>query len=149
MYPNDYFQRSCHTPRHWLPVFYYMKMAGLSVDQAVAVLEAEDASYPKSCKGTIDRLKGKSSAFHKPGASALGMLASIETGTYPTVGDLKEAIIAARAIGGLKDIPQSLASCLTVLTQCLNLAKGPDYSGVRTQIYRSACWLDELMFRSS
>ena len=52
MYPNDYLQRSCHTPRYWLPIFYYVNMAGLSVDQAVAILEKEEASLseklPKS-----------------------------------------------------------------------------------------------------
>lgn len=149
MYPNDYLQRSCHTPRHWLPIFYYVKMAGLTVDQAVAILEAEEASNPNSCRMAIERLKGKKSAFQKAGAAASSVLTTIEAGSYPNVQDLKEATIVARAIGGLKNIPQHPSGCFELLTQCLGSAKGPAASGQRSQIYRSACWLDELIFKSS
>ena len=149
MYPNDYLQRSCHTSRYWLPIFYYVKMAGLSVDQAVAILEKEEASYPNSCRKAIDRLRGKKSALQKPATTAASMLDSIEAGSYLNLKDLKEAITATRAIGSLKNIPQPFSDCLDVLKQCLALTKGPHSSGSRSLIYRAACWLDELMFKSS
>ena len=122
-------------------------MAGLTVDQAVTLLEAEEASYPKSCRMTVERLKGKKSVFHKAGGAALSILASIEAGSYPNLKDLTEAAIAARAIGGLTNIPQRPSECFELLTKCLTFARGPKGSGQRSQIYRSACWLDELMFK--
>ena len=77
------------------------------------------------------------------------MLDSIEAGSYPNLKDLKEAITATRAIGSLKNIPQPFSGCLDVLKQCLVLTKGHHSSGSRSLIYRAACWLDELMFKSS
>ena len=147
MYPTDYLQRSCHTPRHWLPVFYYMKMAGLTTDQAIALLEAEEPSYPNSCRQAIDRLKGKKSAFQKPGITPASMVGAIEAGSHPNVKDLKDAIIAARAIGGLTKPPQSNSNCLELLKHCLALTRGPSSSGARSLVYRAACWIDELIFR--
>jgi hypothetical protein len=82
-----------------------MKMAGLTAE-AVAILEAEEPSYPNSCRRAIERLKGKKSAFQKAGSTAADMLSSIAAGSYPNLEDLKEAVIAARARAGLKKPPQ-------------------------------------------
>jgi hypothetical protein len=124
-------------------------MAGLTADQAVAILEAEESSYPKSCRRAIERLKGTKSAFQKAGSTAADMLSSIKEGLYPNVKDLKEAVIAARAIGGLEKPPQAPSGCLEALKQCLALTKGPTSSGHRSLVYRAACWVDELMFMPS
>lgn len=149
MYPIDYLQRSCYTQRHWLPIFYYMKMAGLTVEETTAILEAEESPYPKICKAAIDRLKGTISAYRKPSTVGLKMLAAIQAGSFPDPKDLKEAATAAHAIGGLKNVASNISGCLGVLTKCLSFVKSPDGSGLRSQIYRSACRLDELMFRPS
>ena len=112
MYPTDYLQRSCHTPRFWLPIFYYMKMAGINAEQAIAILEKEEASYPTSCRRAIERLKGKKSAFQEPSAATAILTNSIEAGTLPHVKDFKDVGNAVRAMGSLRNIPQPHSGCL-------------------------------------
>lgn len=147
MYPIDYLQRSCHTQRHWLPLFYYMKMAGLTIEQTVAVLEAEDTPYPKICEAAIKRLKGTISAFREPTGAGKKMVAAIQARSFPDPKDLKEAATAAHAIGGLNDVASILPGCLTILTKCLSFAKASSTGSLRSQIYRAACRLDELVFK--
>jgi Predicted transcriptional regulator containing an HTH domain and an uncharacterized domain shared with the mammalian protein Schlafen len=148
MYPIDYLQRSCYTQRHWLPIFYYMKMAGLTVEETKAILEAEETPYPKICKAAIDRLKGAISAYRKPSTAGLKMLAAIQAGSFPDPKDAKETTTAAHSIGGLENVASNFSGCLEVLTKCLSFVKSSGNGGLRSQIYRSACRLDELIFKS-
>jgi Putative DNA-binding domain len=146
-YPVDYLQRSCHTQRHWLPMFYYLKMAGLSVDQTIALFDAEEPPYPTVCKAATNRLKGTISAFRKATGSAAKVLSSISSGAVLDPNDAKEAMTIAYAIGGLTDNGPNLTGCLVLLQKCLAFSKGPTGGNLRSQIYRAACRLDELMFK--
>lgn len=147
-YPVDYLQRSCHTQRHWLPMFYYMKMAGLSVEQSIALFDAEEPPYPKICKAAIDRLKGTVSAFRKTTGAGTKALSAIGSGSILDPKDTKEVATIAHAIGGLTDSGANLLGCLALLQKCLAFSKGQKGGSVRSQIYRAACRLDELMFGS-
>jgi hypothetical protein len=124
-----------------------MKMAGLTVDQTVAAMEAEDPPYPKICKAAINRLKGNISAFREPSAAGKKMIGAIQAGSFPDPKDPKEAAIAAHAIGGFNDVSWIFPGCLTVLTKCLPFGKASTAGSLRSQIYRGACRLDELFFK--
>jgi hypothetical protein len=149
VYPIDYLQRSCHTQRHWLPMFYYMKMAGLSVEQSIALFDAEEPPYPKLCEAATDRLKGTVSAFRKTTGAGIKALSAISSGSIIDPKDTKEVATIAHAIGGLTDIGANLPGCLALLQKCLAFSKGPSGSSLRSQIYRAACRVDELMFGPS
>jgi Putative DNA-binding domain len=144
-YPVDYLQRSCHTQRHWLPMFYYMKMAGLSIDQTIALFDAEEPPYPKICRAAINRLKGTVSAFHSTTGAATKALTTMSSGSLLDPNDTKEAATIARAIAGLTEVGPYLPGCMALLQKCLAFSKGG--SSLRSQIYRAACRLDELMFK--
>jgi len=146
-YPIDYLQRSCHTQRHWLPIFYYMRMAGLSVDQTIELFEAEEPPYPKTYKATNGRLRGTVSAFRMTTGAGSKALAAIRAGLFHDPQDPKEAATMAHAIGGLNDGAAISSGCLAVLEKSLAVARGTTGGSLRSQIYRAACRLDELMFR--
>ena len=145
-YPIDYLQRSCHTQRHWLSIFYYMKMAGLSVDQTLALFDAEEP-YPKICRAAGDRLRGTMSAFRKTTGASAKVLAAMEGGAIPDPKDAKEAATIAHAIGGLNGGETIAAGYLAVLEKCLAFGKGSSGGSLRSQVYRAACRVDELMFK--
>jgi hypothetical protein len=147
VYPVDYLQRSCHTQRHWLPMFYFMKMAGLSVEQTIAVFHAEEPPYPKICEAATSRLKGTISAYRKTTGAGTKALCAISSGSFVDPKDIKEAATLAHAIGGITSIGKALPECLALLQRCLELSKGQEGGGLRSQVYRAACRLDELMFR--
>jgi len=138
-YPLDYLQRSCHTQRHWLPMFYYMKMAGISVEQTIALFDAEEPPYPKICKAAADRLRGTVSAFRKPVGAATKSLSAINSGSLHDPSDPKEAATIAHAVGGLTVVGPELFGCLALLEKCLGFSKGPRGGSLRSQIYRAAC----------
>jgi hypothetical protein len=75
------------------------------------------------------------------------MLATLRAGSSPSLKDAKDAFTAARAIAGLDRVPTLFPVALKILSESLTFARGSDAGGgIRSQIYRSACWLDELMY---
>jgi hypothetical protein len=122
-------------------------MAGLSVEQTLVLFDAEDSPYAKICRAAVDRLKGTVSAFRKTTGASSKMLAAIEGGAIPDPKDAKEAATIAHAIGGLSGGETITARYLNVLETCLSFGRGSASGSLRSQVYRAACRVDELMFK--
>lgn len=60
--PIDYLRQSCHSATHVLPIFYYIWLAGISMKEAVRIVESEKTNYV-ACKKKIIRRITDGGAF--------------------------------------------------------------------------------------
>lgn len=145
-FPYEYIRHLLHTQRRWLPVFYYAKLSGLSVDALADKLALEPAGYPANRTALFERLRGELSAFQSPSAQVLSIAQKIESGTIPTLSTPSDVMAAARAVAGLRSADFGQVSAL--LSQCLLKTQGGDdrSKAIRSMIYRAVCRLDEIAF---
>lgn len=55
--PLAYIRALCHLPTRWLPIYYYIQQARISLTDAISLIELVDATHPTSQRFQIERLK--------------------------------------------------------------------------------------------
>jgi hypothetical protein len=144
--PLQYIHFQAHCQRRWLPLWYYVNASGKTVDEIVADLLGQVASHPASRQAVINRLNGRETAYKvNPGAPAR-QLSALLAGTQVELRELSDVSLFANAVMGLPDDFDGAEALKPLLLSALTIAGD---SVVRSAVYRSACRLDEILYRSA
>ena len=146
--PLQYLAYLAHSPRSWLPIWYYVNASERSVEEIINILESETASYKISRDCAVERLLGKKSAFKFTPGKPASILSEFREGRVFSPGGGKDDIAFALAVQGLSDRQVDFSKILSVLEECFDRAQGDDSRSalLRSAIFRAACRLDELLF---
>lgn len=147
--PRQYLAHSAHASRDWQPIWYYLKLAGLSAKEAIKVLEEERASQPVRRTKTIARLKGAQSAYNVSSGRAKQLVRAFAAGEIEEPTDIDMAKNFALALQGLSDGQEQLDKLRTLLMGCYELAApgSTAHTKLSSAVFRAACRLDELLYK--
>lgn len=147
--PIQYVIYSAYSPRGWQPLWYYIKMARISVADAVQYLKSENASHPSNRDNAVARLQGRRTAYKKNPGRPKYFLDQIQNDEILQSDDENELYKFALAIQGLEEVPKNVDRIKEILLSSFKLASTQSnfHSMFRSAIFRSACRLDELLFR--
>jgi hypothetical protein len=140
--PLGYIHAQAHYQRKWMPIWHYVHQLPISVDELVEDLRRIAACLPTSRDAVVHRLRGTQKAFKIYTGKPKTMLASFKPGKIAVPKDDKDLSAFAYALHGLPDDFDKIEEILPVLTECLKRDKEDKH---RTQIYRAACRVDEVM----
>jgi hypothetical protein len=142
--PLEYIKESAMVQREWLPLFHFANTLRNGVEEALAALETTKANYKVSKKKALERLRGERSAFQKPSARAKATLATIRSGNFD--GKVSEENAADVAVA-IQALPSSFTEIEQLKLALISiLSKVGDDTGLRGNVYRAACRLDELQY---
>jgi hypothetical protein len=143
--PVQYIHAHAHCQRRWLPVWHYVKQAGIPVDGIVEDLRSQVATHPSSRDAVVHRLRKTETAYKvnvgKPTRVCEAMVKG-ET-VVPTGGS--DDLIFANALMGLPAGATNIEKFKPILLACLDRAEAAGSGARRSAIYRAACRLDELL----
>ncbi|WP_156421263.1 AlbA family DNA-binding domain-containing protein [Aureimonas sp. AU40] len=141
----QYIYAQAHCQRGWLPLWYYVKGAGLATDALVEDLRSLVATHPSSRDNVVHRLRNIQAAYKvHPGRPSV-ILKRLVAGEVMAAGSSTENMALSKAIMGLPDGFQAAVSMKSVVLEMLD--KTSAGSAVRSAIYRAACRLDEILYR--
>lgn len=149
-FPAEYVLHSCHSNKHWLPIFYYVKLAGRPLDDIVDAIQQEEGPLPLAKGRLIDRLKGRVSAKTSPSTASRQIIKAIEAGNLPAPNTMGEVRKQATAIQGWSDQTRPLPDLLSIVEALRAKARSLQPTGdIGSEIRRAAAWLDELYFKAA
>ncbi len=140
--PIEYVCVSAKIQRQWLPMFYFVRLAGDDRDAAIAALEATSAVYRVSKNKALQRLRGQRSAFEQPRGAILDVLALVQTGDVEDLRDRFTDFQIVRAVRGLPDGFKPHVNFIDLLREIYLEADGDP--NVRSGVFRASARLDEL-----
>lgn len=145
--PEAYIRANLDHQRKWLPMFYYVAMAGKSPSEIASVIAKQKTTHSRKKKDLLDRLAGKLSAKGKPTTSVVkALVKSISDGPCTEPSDTKQAYNLAQAVTSLRSTKGELAPFLTALQKAKEIAETTSHSGLMAAVCRAACRLDEIFF---
>ncbi|MDI4236670.1 ATP-binding protein [Bradyrhizobium sp. Arg237L] len=146
--PMQYIHFQAHAQRRWLPIWYYIRAAGCSVDEIVDDLRRQVATHPASRDAVVQRLLRKSTAQKEHLGKPSKIMAAILDGSVVPPTDEIADVLFANAVQGLPSNYRKAAALRPHLLASLNRAQGNNgkSSNRRSAIYRAACRLDELLY---
>lgn len=146
--PLDYILHSCHTQRAWLPIFYYQGLSGLTVDEVVKQVEAQDTSRANSKLQLIARLKGEKSAYQVTKGKIKQLADRIVDGEEPPFETASEINQTCQAIFSLTEPVGEFNNLAGLILQLWSAAKnlGEPGQSLMSSIYRASFRLDELYY---
>lgn len=140
--PMEYVRLPLHVRRQWIPLHYFIRQSGQTVEQAIEALEASDAVYQAAKTRALERLRGETSAFTPLSGHAVPVGREIDEGRLDGLVERHQPALLARAIQGLPDGFHELTPLLEVLDALFDQHHGD--STIRGFIYRAACRIDEI-----
>jgi len=151
--PTEYIKAICYQSSAYLPMFYYMERASLSIPDAITLVE-QTRSTSATRKKLIERLRGKDgSALAKPPVkmrTALGDYSAVKNRLLSGLsGDghvempLKETLRVMRCLSPAEIDAQRMLSLLNDWFADLYAAADPI---TRDEFRRAVCHLDRLLF---
>lgn len=144
--PLEYIRASLHTQRHWLPIFYFAKLAKATPEAVLRDIEEQQATYPSAKARLRRRLTGDLSAEQKCSGRPAEILQRMIAGEFPELADSdEEDYSVALAIAGLPD-GVKVAPAVFALLSNLAIRTGKQTSRL-SAVFRAACRVDELLYR--
>lgn len=146
--PMQYIRLSALVQRQWLPLFYFIRLAGTTIGKAINALESTEPVYNVSKREALARLHGRRTAYSEPKGTIVQVVNVLENGK---INDLKEHFTDIQIVRGI----QSLRKAVVFGDPLFDLLKeiyqnGRGNANVRSGTFRAAARLDELeMQRSS
>ncbi len=138
--PIEYVRHLCHTPTLWLPVFYYVRQAKLSNENAADVLKTEKTSLATIRRKQIERLLGKRQAAGSSlSADAKPVLATLKEKHPIKLETAKEAAIFLRAVRNLSAAEIDLIYLMPLMKTVFDRFYDSSLPG---DIRYAACYLD-------
>lgn len=130
----------------WLPIHYFVKLAGLSTEDAKKMVASYNAA--KSRRDTYqNRLSRKESAFKHFAGSAGDMRSEMEDGHWPALTSVEVALIFCRAVNGIVDVEKMpLIETLPRLSQAKEILLNDGTDENMSVFRRAVAWVDELHF---
>ena len=147
--PLQYILALAHTSRIWLPTWYYVQLSKMEIRDIIAALNRERPTQPSHRDGAISRLLGKKSAYKLHTGTPKKILSDILDGKVSEPKTTSEDSNFALAVQGLPETAQDIEQIRSTLTKVAARAQGndPQTSQRRSNIFRAACRLDELLYR--
>lgn len=140
--PIQYVCISAKVQRQWLPLFYFVQLAGGGLDAAVEALEATSAVYRVSKQNALERLRGQRSAFEQPGGAIVDVVTSLEAAACEDLRERFTDFQIVRGVRGLSDGFQPDAGLYDLLKDIYRESAGD--GNVRSGVFRASARLDEL-----
>lgn len=142
--PMEFIRESALVQRQWLPMFYFIDHAKVSVEDAIEALSQTDAVYASSKAKALERLRGELSAFKQASGQAAPILLEIQQGNFDELEDTHEDPAIARAIAGLPADFEHIQDVLDLLQRMFVRAEGN--SSLKGAIFKAAARVDEIFF---
>lgn len=142
--PMEFVRESALVQRQWLPMFYFIGKAKVSVDNAIEILSQTDAVYATSKAKALERLRGELSAFKQASGQAAPILQEIQQGNFDDLEDTHEDPAIARAIAGLPADFEHIQDVLDLLQRMFLRAEGN--SSLKGAVFKAAARVDEISF---
>jgi len=148
--PRQYLLHSAHSNREWQPIWYYLHMAGLTIEQAAELMRKEEASHPSHRDGVIARLTGKRAAFNINQGKPKHLVVAFAKGEIDKPTDVPSSHKFALAVQGLPDGQENLPLFQQLLSECYERSNGQtsQQRNLRSAVFRAACRLDELLYKA-
>ncbi len=140
--PMQYVSVSAKVQRQWIPLFYFVRLAGGDRNAAIGELEATNAVYRVSKENALERLRGRRSAFEPPGGAIVEVVAELQAGQFDTLRDQFTDAQIVRGIRGLQEGVRPDVRLFDLLREIYRDAGGD--ANVRSGVFRAAARLDEL-----
>jgi hypothetical protein len=140
--PLGYLHAQAYYQRKWMPIWYYVHKLQMSVDDLVEDLRGLNACMPSSRDAIVHRLRGTQSAYKLYTGKPKAMLAGILTGELNVPKSDVDLSAFANALHGLPNDFEKIAEVRPIVLECL---KRDTEEKWRTQIYRAACRVDEII----
>lgn len=152
--PEEYIRQACYIPASTIPIYYFIHKAGLSMTNAIAILDAE-ANAPSSKRYLRKRLQERVKR-HVP-LSTLNTGAADHKRSYyealvnenlvlpDTKEKIKYVLLAIRALDKDK-VTQHKEYILSLSKQLYSRWYPEQDNGFRGLLREAFCWLDEALF---
>jgi len=145
--PVQYIQAGLAQSRMWLPIFYYVKLAGLSPDKAADIIGGLKVAQKNKKKVLIERLLGQRAALTKavtqPATKVAGDISKGLISVPTKVGDVPTFANGLTAVTKTK---APLTDLLTALRRCRLIAEKAEDGNAIGAVYKAACRVDEIFF---
>ena len=140
--PLEYVCLSALVQRQHLPLFYFVHLAGVDLDEAIAALEATVPVYRISKRRALLRLRNQWNAFARPGGAILEVVNALQGDQVANLRNQYTDIQLVRGFQGLPDgaVPTIEQRKLLKGIYCANAGN----ANVRSGTFRGAARLDEL-----
>lgn len=140
--PIQYICLSAKVQRQWLPVFYFVRLAGGDIDAAIAALDATSAVYRVCKQNALERLRGQRSAFERPGGAILEVVAALQAGQFD---ELRQRFNDWQIVRGIRGLPDGFEPTDLLFDLLRDVYRGADgNANVRSGVFSAAARLDEL-----
>lgn len=140
--PLQYICLSAKVQRQWLPVFYFVQLAGGDIDAAIEALDATNAVYRNSKQYALERLRGRRSAFEQPGGAIVDVVRGLQAGD---LGDIRQRFNDFQIVRGIRSLPDGFEPSEPIFDLLRDIFQDAgDNSNVRSAVFSAAARLDEL-----
>jgi hypothetical protein len=140
--PLEYACISAKVQRRWLPLFYFVWLAGGNVSAAIEALEATNAVYRVSKANALERLHGQRSAFEQPGGAILEVIEDLEA---VHIDDLRQRFTDFQVVRGIRGLPDDFEPTDAIFDLLRDIYEDAgDNANVMSGVFRAAARLDEL-----
>jgi hypothetical protein len=147
-HPAMYIAKSCHTPKRWLPIFFYAQQANLTKDQLYQLIESRDTNHVATKRAVLQRVVGQQTAYARPGTRSSEILSELKRGVIPVPAEVHYAAQIANAIIGLEEVGPPVSTLLPLLRACIECVRDDRTAkpALWSSMYKAAARLDELYF---
>lgn len=146
--PKEYVLAGVSQPRKWLPIFYFIKQAGVSVDEMADAVKSLNTSQTQKRNTAVKRIQGKDTAFCKPPSNKAGAMATnIENGTATVPAKAADVWTYCYGFCAAKSTAMHQADVIAALNTCFNLASQSGDANALGAVFKAACRADEIFFK--
>lgn len=140
--PLEYVCVSAKVQRQWLPLFYFVRLAGGNINEAIEALDTTNAVYRVSKANALERLRGQRYAFERPGGAILEVVANLQAGR---IGDLRQRFNDVQVVRGIRGLPDGFEPTDPIFDLLRDIYEvAGNNASVRSGIFSAAARLDEL-----
>lgn len=143
--PIQYFLAAINSPSDWLPLFHWIRVAGISTEKAIELIEAENLSAKRRSRA-LERLAGQKTAWVKPIPSIKLILSKLLKGEVPDILSATELRKVMQAIRGVDRADEAqIAALRAALKVGYDFAWAPANGGdLQSYVKAAAGRVDEL-----
>ncbi|MEQ8332512.1 ATP-binding protein [Nisaea sp.] len=140
--PLEYVCLSALVQRQWLPLFYFVRLAGNDRAVAIEALENTDAVYRRSKEKALVRLRGELSAFSAPGGAIVDVVRALQD---EDISELREQFTDFQLVRGFQGLPNGTLPTMAQFGLLKDIyGAAEEDANVRSGVFRAAARLDEL-----
>jgi hypothetical protein len=140
--PLAYLHAQAYYQRKWMPIWYYVHQLSMSVDDLVEDLRRLTACMPSSRDAIVHRLRGTQSAYKLYTGKPKTILADFKAGKISVPKNDTDLSAFAYSLHGLPNDYKKISDVRPLVLECL---KRDTAEKNRTQIYKAACRVDEIL----